>query len=55
MFPSVTTILAPYSGIAEIKKRYPDIIARASDCEKCQEFKGCPAHNPNTDDSDVGL
>lgn len=31
MFPSVTTILAPYSGIAEIKKRYPDIIARAAE------------------------
>ncbi len=30
-------------------------LVEMSDCEKCQEFKGCPAHNPNTDDSDVGL
>ena len=30
MFPSVTTILAPHSGIDELKRRFPAVIERAS-------------------------
>lgn len=31
MFPSVTTILAPHSGIDDLKRRFPRIIERASE------------------------
>lgn len=30
MFPSVTTILAPFSGIDDLKRRFPDVIERAA-------------------------
>ena len=30
MFPSVTTILSPFSGIEELKRRFPDIIENAA-------------------------
>ena len=30
MFPSVTTILAPHSGIDDLKRRFPSIIERAA-------------------------
>lgn len=30
MFPSVTQILAPYSGIEELKRRFPAVIERAA-------------------------
>ena len=46
MFPSVTSILAPYSGINELKTKFPDIIARAAErgtavhkyCEQAASF-----------------
>ena len=30
MFPSVTKILAPYSGIEDLRRRFPDVIERAA-------------------------
>jgi hypothetical protein len=30
MFPSVTTVLAPFSGIADLQRRFPGVIERAA-------------------------
>ena len=30
MFPSVTTVLAPFGGIEELKRRFPAVIERAA-------------------------
>jgi len=38
MFPSVTTILSPFSGIEELKKRFPQLIATAA-------YRGSLVHN----------